>query len=104
MAPFLFPLLRRSFDPGPSSQVFSDQWTHPSDVFSILLLVGGDVILRGLAQLSGSGIVPMAFSFGIMPSITLTYATPLDLHTLIFGLVPHRMGRLRRSRTCVRRR
>lgn len=43
---------------------FTEQWINPSDVFSILLLLGGDVISRALAQIAGSGIAPVSFSFG----------------------------------------
>lgn len=40
------------------------QWRNPTDVLSILLIVGGDVIQKALAQLSGGRLVPVAFSFG----------------------------------------
>ncbi|PNP86584.1 hypothetical protein FNYG_00076 [Fusarium nygamai] len=43
---------------------FSQQWKHPSDAFSVLLLLGGDVVARALAQLAGSRLTPVAFSFG----------------------------------------
>ncbi|KAL6164520.1 hypothetical protein ACJQWK_09252 [Exserohilum turcicum] len=46
------------------SHEFSEQWKNPSDVFSVLLILGGDVVARALAQLAGSGIAPVAFSFG----------------------------------------
>merc|ERR1712093_866825 len=42
----------------------SDQWENPSDVFSVLLILGGDVVERALAQLAGSPVTPVAFSFG----------------------------------------
>ncbi|KAK5378695.1 hypothetical protein LTR11_004390 [Exophiala xenobiotica] len=64
MAPLSLGLFRRSFDPGLPSGEFWTQWKNPGDVFSVLLILGGDVILRALAQLSGSGITPVAFSFG----------------------------------------
>ncbi len=64
MAPLSLSLFRRSFDPGRPSGEFWTQWKNPGDVFSVLLILGGDVILRALAQLSGSGITPVAFSFG----------------------------------------
>ncbi|KAF2135511.1 uncharacterized protein K452DRAFT_293164 [Aplosporella prunicola CBS 121167] len=63
MAP-LDQLLRRDFNPGISSGEFSDQWKRPSDIFSTLLILGGDVIGRALAQLTGSRVTPVAFSFG----------------------------------------
>ena len=47
-----------------SSQEFQAQWQNPSDVFSVLLILGGDIIRQALAQLAGSNITPVAFSFG----------------------------------------
>lgn len=40
------------------------QWSNPSDIFSLLLLVGGDVIQKALANFHGRSIRPIAFSFG----------------------------------------
>ena len=42
------------------------QWEHPSGIFSVLLIVRGDVIQKALAQLAGGpfNITPVAFSFG----------------------------------------
>jgi hypothetical protein len=40
------------------------QWTNPSDIMSILLIVGGDVIKAALAQFSNQSFKPLAFSFG----------------------------------------
>ncbi|KAI2742526.1 hypothetical protein DTO013E5_3546 [Penicillium roqueforti] len=40
------------------------QGVHPSDVFSVLLILGGDIVARALAQLAGSGLTPVTFSFG----------------------------------------
>ncbi|KAH6972628.1 hypothetical protein EDB80DRAFT_833937 [Ilyonectria destructans] len=64
MPPVAFQLLRRRFDPGVPSDEFSQQWTNPSDAFSILLILGGDVVARALAQLAASPVTPVAFSFG----------------------------------------
>ena len=43
-----------------------NQWHHPSGVFSVLLLVRGDVIQKAVAQLAGGPfyVTPVAFSFG----------------------------------------
>jgi hypothetical protein len=68
MPPLVFQLLRRKFDTGVPSHEFSEQWTNPGDVFSVLLILGGDVIGRALAQLAGSPVTPVAFSFGTLPS------------------------------------
>lgn len=67
MAPFLATLLSREprFDPTVSSNEFRTQWVHPSDVFSVLLILGGDIVARALAQLAGSGLTPVTFSFGM---------------------------------------
>jgi hypothetical protein len=62
--PVLARLFRRDFDPGLPALEFSAQWTCPTDVFSVLLILGGDVVARALAQLVGSRVTPVAFSFG----------------------------------------
>jgi len=43
---------------------FQLQWKEPGDVFSVLLILGGDVIQTALATLTGGVITPVAFSFG----------------------------------------
>lgn len=50
--------------PGGISEQFLAQWKNPGDVFSVLLIVGGDVILLALACLTGRTLTPIAFSFG----------------------------------------
>lgn len=40
------------------------QWTHPSDVLSVLLIIGGDIVQTALAQTSGEWFTPVCFSFG----------------------------------------
>ena len=64
MAPLVFRLFNRSFDPQLPSDELSDQWKNPGDVFSVLLILGGDVVARALAQLAGSRFTPVTFSFG----------------------------------------
>lgn len=47
-----------------ASSLYS-QWTNPSDILSLLLLVGGDVIRCALAQQTGDVLpTPVVFSFG----------------------------------------
>ena len=46
------------------SQSIRETWKNPSDTLSILLIIGGDVVLKALAQLSGRAVTPVAFSFG----------------------------------------
>lgn len=59
------PVPRRIFDPSVPSTLFRDQWANPSNyAFTVLLLLGGDVVGRALAQLAGGRITPVAFSFG----------------------------------------
>ncbi|KAI5837085.1 hypothetical protein DFP73DRAFT_326391 [Morchella snyderi] len=55
--------LASSSTPSPQD-AFREQFTRPGDVMSVLLLLGGDVIQRALAQLAGGPITPVAFSFG----------------------------------------
>jgi hypothetical protein len=63
-----FPLLslspRSNSAAEEASQSFRATWENPSDTMSILLIIGGDVVLKALAQLSGRPFVPVAFSFG----------------------------------------
>lgn len=40
------------------------QWHSPSDILSLLLILGPDVVQRALAQLVGTRYVPVGFSFG----------------------------------------
>lgn len=60
-------VLNRSLNPGRTNEEFAAQWSHPADVFSVLLILGGDVINRALAQLVGKRVCPVAFSFGTGP-------------------------------------
>lgn len=46
------------------STIIRRQWRSPSDILSILLLIGGDIIQKALAQVSGYYFTPVAFSFG----------------------------------------
>ena len=57
---FLFP--RSSFSTTPVE--LSSQWSNPADILSLLLVVGSDVVQTALAQLSGSLLTPVCFSFG----------------------------------------
>jgi hypothetical protein len=66
MAPTLRNLFHsRDFQPSEPSDSFRSEWTDPSNyAFTVLLLVGGDLINRALAQMAGGWITPVAFSFG----------------------------------------
>jgi hypothetical protein len=62
--------------PGLTKGELRAQWTNPGDVLSLLLLIGGDIVQKAIAQLIGRtirpfkgsnleiGIAPVAFSFG----------------------------------------
>lgn len=59
------PVPDRPFDPSVPSALFRDEWKNPNNyAFTILLLLGGDVVARALAQLAGGRLTPVAFSFG----------------------------------------
>ena len=59
------PIPGRPFDASVPLTQFRNEWTSPSNyAFTILLLLGGDVIVRALAQLAGGKLTPVAFSFG----------------------------------------
>lgn len=47
-----------------SAEELKQQWIQPSDVFSVLLLLGSEVVNRALAQLAGGMLTPVTFSFG----------------------------------------
>ncbi|KAH7130561.1 hypothetical protein B0J11DRAFT_602911 [Dendryphion nanum] len=66
MAPYLKETLQtREFDLNGPSPAFKALWVTPSNyAFTILLLLGGDVVSRALAQLAGGFVTPVAFSFG----------------------------------------
>lgn len=40
------------------------QWRNPSDVTTILMIIGGDVVRKALAQTTGTLFTPVCFSFG----------------------------------------
>ena len=43
------------------------QWMQSRDVISVLLLLGGEIVNKALAQLAGGVLTPVTFSFGITP-------------------------------------
>jgi hypothetical protein len=69
MAPLLLqwiPQVRPGFVRREAFAGLGHQWTKPNDIFSILLILGGDIVQRALAQLVSprSYFTPVAFSFG----------------------------------------
>jgi hypothetical protein len=67
MAPFYKHFLSsRAFDLNAPSAAFEAQWVSPGNyAFTVLLLLGGDIVSRALAQLAGGRFTPVAFSFGM---------------------------------------
>ena len=49
---------------GTTQHQLAGQWANPSDVLSVLLIVGGDIVQKALAQASGGYATPVCFSFG----------------------------------------
>lgn len=47
-----------------TSHRLASQWRNPNDVLTILMIIGGDIVQKALAQLSGGNWAPVAFSFG----------------------------------------
>ena len=60
------PLLERGIDLKASATLaeLASQWTNPSDVSTILMIIGADVVQKALAQTAGSLFTPVCFSFG----------------------------------------
>ncbi|RYO97442.1 hypothetical protein DL765_011186 [Monosporascus sp. GIB2] len=46
------------------SAIFQEQLKNPSEAFSVLLIIGGDIVQKAVAQLSGRRITFVVFSFG----------------------------------------
>ncbi|KAF7921446.1 hypothetical protein EAE99_007754 [Botrytis elliptica] len=51
-------------NPTTTADYFASQWVDPSDIFSVLLLLGPEIVQQAVAQLAGRAITPVAFSFG----------------------------------------
>ncbi|KAK2746357.1 hypothetical protein FQN57_003239 [Myotisia sp. PD_48] len=64
MAPIYTHLFGRMSHGGHPLEEFSKQLSHPSNVFAILLMLGGDMVEKAYAQLVGTYVAPVAFSFG----------------------------------------
>ncbi|KAK8206877.1 hypothetical protein M8818_004712 [Zalaria obscura] len=81
-----------------AAQDLTGQWRSPGDIFSLLLLVGGDIIQKALAQFSMRKFRPVAFSFGwVLPDpdcpCTLVNTYTGRVHTNMSWL----LGRLLRN-------
>jgi len=53
-------------EPEGAEDMLRRQMTNPADILAILQIIGGDIIQKAIAQLSGTrlGFTPVAFSFG----------------------------------------
>ncbi|GAB1319241.1 RDD domain-containing protein [Madurella fahalii] len=51
-------------EPGSVAGLLESQWRNPSDILSVLMLLGPDIVQKAIAQTSGRAITPVAFSFG----------------------------------------
>lgn len=47
-----------------ASEFLAAQWRNPSDILSVLMLLGPEIVQKAIAQLTGRIITPVAFSFG----------------------------------------
>lgn len=53
-----------SDEPTTVAGFLENQWRNPSDILSVLMLLGPDIVQKAIAQTSGRAITPVAFSFG----------------------------------------
>jgi hypothetical protein len=61
MAPHIL-ASRSSFNASTTRHELREQFINPSDVFSVLLIVGPDVITQALAQLAGGALTPVTLA------------------------------------------
>lgn len=52
-----------TFNPTTATELGA-QFRNPSNILSVLLVVGGDIVQRAMAQMSHTGLAPVCFSFG----------------------------------------
>lgn len=57
-------LVRGAGNETTSSEALASQWLNPVDISTILLVIGGDVVQKALAQSTGKRFTPVCFSFG----------------------------------------
>lgn len=80
----------RDFNLDVPAANFRQVWSSPSNyAFTILLLVGGNVVSRALAQLAGGRFTPVAFSFGefIVYWFTLAFIET-SMHDGVLSMLP----------------
>lgn len=49
---------------GSTASALASQWTNPSDIMTVSMVIGGDVVQKALAQATGCWYTPVCFSFG----------------------------------------
>jgi len=57
------------------------QWSNPNDIFTILMVIGGDIVKVAIAQLCAGKVpylVPVSFSFGWVGFLYEPYASVID--------------------------
>ncbi|KAK2877079.1 hypothetical protein FQN49_001442 [Arthroderma sp. PD_2] len=64
MPPVIDELVRRVPDFGDPSIGIAIHWADPKDILSVLFILGGDLVEHAFAQLVGTPLPPVAFSFG----------------------------------------
>ncbi|EZF33207.1 hypothetical protein TMEN_6837 [Trichophyton mentagrophytes] len=64
MAPVAEELVRRVPEFGEPSIGVAIHWADPKDILSVLFILGGDLVEHAFAQLVGTPVPPVAFSFG----------------------------------------
>ena len=47
-----------------TTAALAGRWLNPTDVSTILMVIGGDVVQKALAQSTGKPFTPVCFSFG----------------------------------------
>ena len=58
-----------------TSLLLREQWSNPSDIFTILLIIGGDVVQKAIGQLTAGPVpyfTPVSFSFGWVRRVVST--------------------------------
>ena len=63
-----------------------EQWTNPGDILSVLLLIGGDIVQKAVAQLVGSELPPFGHRRP-KPNSQSTFSLPLVPVAFSFGWV-----------------
>lgn len=69
----------------PWASTIVQQWREPRDIFSLLLIIGGEIVQKSIAQLAGGPylVTPVAFSFGWVSYSILAVMSVLGDGTLM---------------------